>query len=87
MAELIEFKEIMITDPVTKEQRNAVSVVRNGRQVALLLEADRLKRALNLSLEEVEYIVSNLTETKNRQPSSDMSEFWKAVLDFKRSRG
>jgi hypothetical protein len=87
MAERIEFKEIMITDPVTKEQRNAVSVVRNGRQVALLLEADRLKRALNLSLEEVEYIVSNLTEKRNRQPSSDMNEFWKAVLDFKRSRG
>jgi len=87
MTERIEFKEIMITDPVTKKQGKAVSVIRNGHQVALLLEADRLKRALNLSLEEIEYIVDNLAGITNRQPSSDMNEFWKAVLDFKRSRG
>jgi hypothetical protein len=87
MAERIEFKEIMITDPVTKKQSNAVSVIRNGRQVALILEAERVKRALSLSREEVEYIVDNLAEKTNGQPSSDMSEFWKAVLDFKSSRG
>lgn len=87
MTERIEFKEIMINNPVTKKQSNAVSVIRNGRQVALILEAERVKRALSLSREEVEYIVDNLAEKTNGQPTNDMSEFWKAVLDFKRSRG
>jgi hypothetical protein len=85
MTERIEFKEILVTDPVTKKQSNVVSVIRNGRQVALLLEAGRLKRALSLSLQEVEYIVDNLAEIKNGQPTNDTSEFWKAVLDYKRS--
>jgi hypothetical protein len=86
VTERIEFKEILVTDPVTKKQSNAVSVIRNGRQVALLLEADRLKRALSLSLQEVEYIVDNLAEITNGQ-TNDTSEFWKAVLDYKRSQG
>lgn len=87
MTERIEFEETVITDPVTKKKSDAVAVIRNGRQVALLPEADRLRRALNLSLEEIEYIVDNFTRIMNRQPTNDESEFWKAVLDFKRSRG
>jgi len=87
MPERIEFEEIMITDPATKKQSNAVSVIRDGRQVALLPEADRLRRALNLPLEEIEYIVDNFVKIMNRQPTNDESEFWRAVLDFKRSRG
>jgi len=87
MTERIEFKEIVITDPVTNKKRDAVAVIRNGRQVALLPEADRLRRALNLPLEETEYIVDNFVKIMNRQPTNDESEFWKAVLDFKRSRG
>ena len=87
MTERIEFKEIVITDPVTNKKRDAVAVIRNGRQVALLPEADRLRRALNLPLEEIEYIVDNFVKIMNRQPTNDESEFWKAVLDFKRSRG
>ena len=87
MTEPIEFEEIMITDPVTNKRRDAVAVIRNGRQVALLPEADRLRRALNLPLEEIEYIVDNFVKIMNRQPTNDESEFWKAVLDFKRSRG
>lgn len=86
MTERIEFKEILVTDPVTRKQSNAVSVIRNGRQVALILEVERVKRALSLSREEVEYIVDNLAEITNGQPTNDTSEFWKAVLDFKRSR-
>ena len=82
----IEFKETVITDPVTKRKSDAVAVIRNGRQVALLPEADRLRRALNLSLEEIEYIVDNFARIMNRQPTNDESEFWKAVLDFKRSQ-
>jgi len=87
MTERIEFKEIVITDPVTNKKRDAVAVIRNGRQVALLPEADRLRRALNLPLEETEYIVDNFVKIMNRQPTNDESEFWKAILDFKRSRG
>ena len=87
MTERIEFKEIVITDPVTNKKRDAVAVIRNGCQVALLPEADRLRRALNLPLEETEYIVDNFVKIMNRQPTNDESEFWKAILDFKRSRG
>jgi hypothetical protein len=87
MTERIEFEETEITDPVTKKKSDAVAVIRNGRQVALLPEADRLRRALNLSLEEIEYVVDNFARIMNRQPTNDESEFWKAVLDFKRSQG
>ena len=86
MTERIEFEETVITDPVTKKKSDAVAVIRNGCQVALLPEADRLRRALNLSLEEIEYIVDNFARIMNRQPTNDESEFWKAVLDFKRSQ-
>ena len=61
MAEHIEFEEMKVTDPLTKKERDGVAVIRNGQQVALLPEADRLRRALNLRLEEIEYIVDNFT--------------------------
>ena len=86
MAECIEFEEVKITDPVTNKKHDAVAVIRNGRQVALLPEADRLRRALGLPLEEIEHIVNNFTSIMKREPSGDEKEFWKAVLDFKRSQ-
>lgn len=82
----IEFEQVKITDPVTKKERDGVAVIRNGRQVALLPEADRLRRALNLQLEEIEYIVDNFAKIMNREPTPDEREFWKAVSDFKRSQ-
>ena len=86
MAKQIKFEQTKITDPVTKKERDGIAVIRNGRQVALLPEADRLRRALNLSLEEIEHIVNNFPVIMNRQPTRDEKEFWKAVLDFKRSQ-
>jgi len=86
MTERIDFEEVIITDPVTEQKSDAVAVIRNGRQVALLPEADRLRRALKLSLEEIEYIVDNFVRIMNRKPTRDEREFWKAVLDFKRSQ-
>ena len=87
MTERIEFEEVTITDPLTKKERDGVAVIRNGRQVALLPEADRLRRALALPLEEIEHIVNNFPVIMNRQPTRDEREFWKAVLDFKHSQG
>ncbi len=87
MAECIEFKDVTITDPVTNKKQDAVAVIRNGHQVALLPEADRLRRALDLPLEEIEYIVDNFPVIMNRQPTQNEKEFWKAILDFKRSQG
>ena len=86
MAKRIKFEETKLTDPLTRKERDGVIVIRNGRQVALLPEADRLRRALNLSLEEIEHIVNNFSVIMNRQPTQDEEEFWKAVLDFKRSQ-
>lgn len=83
--ESIEFEETIITDPITNKSRDAIAVIRNGRQVALLPEVDRLRRALSLTLEEIEYTVGNFTRLMNREPTPDEKEFWKAVLDFKRS--
>lgn len=54
--------------------------------MALLPETDRLRRALNLSLEEIEDILNNFSVIMGREPTSDEREFWKAVADFKRSR-
>lgn len=81
----IEFEKVIVTDPVTNKKRDAVGVIRNGRPVAFLPEWDRLTRALVLPLEEIEYIVDNFTKIMNREPTRDEREFWKAVLDFKRS--
>ena len=86
MAKRIKFEETKITDPLTRKERDGVAVIRNGRQVALLPEADRLRRALALPLEEIEHIVNNFPVIMNRQPTQDEKEFWKAVLDFKRSQ-
>ena len=86
MAKRIKFEETKITDPLTKKEREGIAVIRNGRQVALLPEVDRLRRALNLSLEEIEHIVNDFPVIMNRQPTRDEKEFWRAVLDFKRSQ-
>jgi len=44
-----------------------------------------LRRALNLSLDEIEDIVNNFYQIMKRPPTQDEQEFWKAVLDYKRS--
>lgn len=88
MSDEIEFKEVAIDDPVTKQKKgDAIAVIRNGRQVALLPEADRLRRSLALPLQEVEDIVNNFSAIMGREPTVDEREFWKAVLDYKHGQG
>ena len=87
MTSRIGFKKTTVIDPITKKSRDAIVVIRNGRQVALLPEADRLRRALSLTLEEIEYTLNNFRRLMNRTPTPDEKEFWRAVLDFKRSQG
>jgi len=87
MAERIEFEKVIITNPITNKKHDAVGVIRNGRPVAFLPEWDRLTRALVLPLEEIEHIVNDFPVIMNREPTRDEREFWKAVLDFKRSQG
>jgi hypothetical protein len=86
MAERIEFEEVVITDPITNKKSDAVAVMRNGKQVALLPEAARLRRALSLSIPEVEDIVINFPAIMGREPTTDEREFWKAVMDYKRGQ-
>jgi len=83
MTERIEFEVVVITDPITKRKSDAVAVMRNGMQVAQIPEADRLRRALALSLREVEDIVNNFSVIMRRKPTTDEREFWKAILDCK----
>jgi phosphoribosylformylglycinamidine (FGAM) synthase-like enzyme len=86
MSERIEFEEVAVTDPITRRKSDAVAVTRDGRQVALLPEAARLRRALALSLQEVEDIVNNFSVIVGREPTADEREFWTAVRDYKRSQ-
>ncbi len=87
MVEEIEFREIKLDDPETKRQKgDAIAVIRNGRQVAFLPEADRVRRALNLPLKEIEYTFNNFLTIMGREPTSDEREFWRAVVDFKRGQ-
>ena len=86
MTERVEFEKVIITNRITNKKDDAVAVIRNGRPVAFLPEWDRLRRALVLPLEEIEYIVGNFTTIMNREPTCDEREFWRAVLDFKRSQ-
>jgi hypothetical protein len=82
----IKFEETKITDPQTNKDRDAVAVIRNGHQVAVLPEADRLRRALSLPIEEIEHIINHFSEIMNRPPTQDEREFWRAVLDYKRGQ-
>ena len=87
MSEKIEFREVPVINPETKQKEgDAVAVIRDGRQVALLPEADRLKRALALPLDEIEYTLKDFSAIMGREPTKDEKEFWKAVLDYKRSQ-
>lgn len=46
MSDKTELKEVAIDYPVTKQKKgDAVAVIRDGSQVALLPEADRIRRA------------------------------------------
>ena len=87
MTDRIEFQERVFTDPLTNKKWDAVAVIRNGHQVALLPEANRLKRALALPLNEIECTFKDFSAIMGREPTKDEKEFWKAVLDYKRSRG
>ena len=86
MKEHIEFETVTIVDPATNRKKDAVSVIRNGHRVALLPEADRLRRALNLSLEDIKHTVNHFQELMDRPPNKDEQEFWKAVLEYKRGQ-
>ncbi|MDP2725980.1 MAG: hypothetical protein Q8P59_00410 [Dehalococcoidia bacterium] len=79
----IEFKETTLIQEDTGRTVDAVAVIREGRQVAVLPEADRASRALSLPLEEVQYIVRNFASIMGRQPTRDEKEFWRAVLDVR----
>ena len=82
--EEIEFKEVTIEDPITKQKKgNAIAVIRDGHQVAVLPEADRLRRALSLSVDEIKNILNNFSSIMGREPTSDEREFWAAALDYK----
>jgi hypothetical protein len=87
MVEEIEFREVALDDPITKQKKgDAIAVIRGGRQVALLPEADRLRRALTLPLTEIEDILKNFSAIMGREPTTDEMEFWKAVVDYKRTQ-
>ena len=84
MMEDIEFQKITLKDPETNlDKGDAVVVLRDGRQVAQLPEADRLRRALNLSLPEIEETIRDFAAIMGRKPTKDEKEFWKAVADYK----
>jgi hypothetical protein len=86
MREAIKFEEAVILNPITRKKQDVIAVIRDGHQVALLPDPDRLRRALNLPLGEVEHIVANFSDIMNREPSQDEKEFWQAVPDFKRNQ-
>jgi hypothetical protein len=85
--EEIEFQKVTLKDPETNlDKGDAIVVIRNGRQVAQLPETDRLRRALNLSIQEIKENIRNFVAIMGRQPTKDEEEFWKAVADYKRSQ-
>jgi hypothetical protein len=80
------FERVTIKGDTPRENRDGVAVIRGGRCVAILPEAARLDRALNQPLEDIEYIANNLRQVLGREPTRDEQEFWRAVLDFRRSQ-
>ena len=84
--EQVEFEKVALIDPHTKEKRDAVAVIRNGHQVAILPEFDRLTRALSQPLETICQTLHGFRAIMGRQPTHDEREFWQAVLEFKRGQ-
>ena len=83
----VEPKEVQIDDPITKQKKgDAIAVFRNGKKVAILPETDRLRRALNLSIDEIKENLYNFSDLMGREPTGDEREFWKAVADYKRNQ-
>ena len=86
MSQEIRFETITIKDDTSGKDRDGVAVIRGGHRVSVLPEADRLNRALRLPLKEIEHVANNLRELLNREPTLDEREFWRAILDFRRSQ-
>ena len=86
MKDEILFKNVTIKGDNPGEDTDGVAVIRQGRQVAVLPETDRLNRALNLPLDEVAYITENLGKLLKRDPTSDEREFWRAILEYKQEQ-
>jgi hypothetical protein len=83
MGEEVSFEIVDIEDEVPGLKRDGVAVIRDGNCIAVLPEADRLRRALSLPIEEIEYIVTNIQEVIGRDPTQDEREFWKAILEYR----
>lgn len=83
MIEKIEFVKRETIDLAIGRKGDEVVVLRGGREVAALPEADRLEMALALPLEEVRWIAAHFKEIMRREPTSDEREFWRAVADYK----
>ena len=86
MSKQIRFETITIEGSIPGRHRDGIAVIRGGHRVAVLPEADRLRRALSLPLDEIEDIANNLGEALMRNPTVDEQEFWQAVLDYRRSQ-
>jgi hypothetical protein len=82
----IRFEKRNRVDERTNRKMDEVAVIRDGREVAVLPEADRVDRAMGLSLDEASWIARNFEEIMHREPSGAEQEFWRAVVDYKRSR-
>ncbi|MBC8512177.1 MAG: hypothetical protein H8D32_04265 [Dehalococcoidia bacterium] len=86
MSQEIRFETITMKDDTSGKDIDGVAVIRGGHRVSVLPDADRLNRALSLPLEEIEHVANNLRELLNRDPTADEREFWRAILDFRRSQ-
>lgn len=81
----VNFEKRVTVDPNTNRKRDEVVVIRDGREVAALPEANRLDRALGLPLEEAAWVARNFREIMHRDPTPAEGEFWRAIVDYKRS--
>lgn len=85
MASHICFDKHVSLDPKTNRMRDEEVVIRDGREVAVLPEANRLDRALSLSLEEAAWIARHFQELMHREPTEAEREFWRAAVDYRRA--
>lgn len=83
MTRSIEFLKRETIDPLTNKKGDEVVVLRDGREVAALPEAERLDRVLALPLKEAKWIASHFDKIMLREPTPDEREFWKAIVDYK----
>jgi len=80
MTSRVEFRHRSVVDPQTRQEREEVVVIRDGRVVATILRGHPLWRLLSLSPREAAWMLDNYSEVMKLKP--EIRQILEAVIDY-----